>query len=129
MQLLKKSFLFIGLVLAAFIAYSQDPTIRNIGNRIQQMGGSFGQRGMIGGETDSLRHRNKLEDSITISYRYLDSTQNYKLDSSILDFTKRFPAPATNIYLGNIGNASRSLLFAPMLHSGFDHEDASLLRG
>lgn len=120
MQLLKKSFLFIGLVLAAFIAYSQDPTIRNIGNRIQQMGGSFGQRGMIGGETDSLRHRNKLEDSITISYRYLDSTQNYKLDSSILDFTKRFPAPATNIYLGNIGNASRSLLFAPMLHSGFD---------
>ena len=120
MQPFKKSLLLTCLLLAALVSFCQDPTIRNIGNRIQQMGGSFGQRRMMGGETDSLRHRNKLEDSITISYRYLDSTQNYKLDSSIIDFTKRFPAPATNIYLGNIGNASRSLLFAPVLHSGFD---------
>lgn len=61
-----------------------------------------------------------MEDSITISFRYPDSTRNYKLDSSIGDFARRFPIPATNIYLGNLGNASRSLLFSPKLTSGFD---------
>ena len=94
--------------------------MQNIGGKLKQLGGSFGQRSMMGGETDSLRHRNKLEDSITITYRYLDSTVNYKLDSSIIDFTKKFPAPPTHVYLGNIGNASRSLLFSPVLSSGFD---------
>jgi hypothetical protein len=72
------------------------------------------------GQKDSLHHRNKLEDSITISFRYLDSARSYKLDSSIGDFTHRFPMPATNIYLGNIGTASRSLLFSPNFAAGFD---------
>jgi len=67
-----------------------------------------------------LKHRDNSEDSITISFRYLDSTRNYKLDSSIDDFSRRFPMPATNIYLGNIGNASKSLLFSPEFTSGFD---------
>lgn len=67
-----------------------------------------------------MKHRDNSEDSITISFRYLDSTRNYKLDSSIDDFSRRFPMPATNIYLGNIGNASKSLLFSPEFTSGFD---------
>jgi len=73
-----------------------------------------------GGTTDSLTHRSGLEDSITISFRYLDSTQSYKLDSSILDFTRRFPIPANNIYLGNLGTASQSILFSPNFNAGFD---------
>ncbi len=87
------------------------------------MGGGGGGRSPIGGgggEADSLRHRSGLEDSITISFRYLDSTQTYKLDSSIGDFTRRFPIPASNIYLGNLGTASKSLLFSPNLSAGFD---------
>lgn len=70
--------------------------------------------------SDSIQHRDKNEDSITISYRYLDSTHTYKLDSSIGDFSRRFPLPATNINLGNAGNASRSLLFSPKFSAGFD---------
>lgn len=73
-----------------------------------------------GSETDSLRRRDRNEDSITIRYRYLDSTQNFKLDSSISDFSLRFPIPATSIYLGNIGTASRSLLFSPIMQPGWD---------
>ncbi len=86
-------------------------------NRVSQMGGSL--RGGSG-TNDSLKHRNKNEDSITISFRYLDSTRSYKLDSSVGDFSKRFPIPATNIFLGNTGTASRSLLFSPILKAGFD---------
>ena len=73
-----------------------------------------------GAETDSLRRRDKNEDSITIRFRYLDSTRNFKLDSSIADFSLRFPIPATNIYLGNTGAASRSLLFSPIMTPGWD---------
>ena len=91
----------------------------NFGNRIQQRVG--GLRGGSGsGGTDSIQRRNKHEDSITISYRYLDSTRNYLLDSSITDFTRRYPVPPTHIYLGNTGLATKSLLFSPVLTAGFD---------
>src|SRR5436190_12186289 len=79
-----------------------------------------GMRSLKAGGADSLRHRSRSEDSITISYRYLDSSRHYRLDSSINDFTLRFPTPATNIYLGNLGNASRSILFSPSMKPGWD---------
>ena len=96
-------------------ATAQRDIIRGLGRRVQGAG-----QGRSGQGNDSIHHRTNLEDSITISFRYLDSTRSYKLDSSISDFSKRYPIPATNIYLGNIGNASRSLLFSPNLISGFD---------
>jgi hypothetical protein len=76
----------------------------------------------IGGTAsmDSLQRRDKFADSITITFRYLDSTRNYRFDSSVNDFTKRYPVPATHIYLGNTGNASRSLLFSPSFNTGWD---------
>lgn len=108
--------MFIGFLLISEIAFSQNP-MQKFGNRF---GGGGGRQTNGSGENDSLQHRSGLEDSITISFRYLDSTQLYKLDSSISDFTRRFPIPATNIYLSNTGSASRSLLFSPNLSSGFD---------
>lgn len=42
------------------------------------------------------------------------------MDSSVNDFTRRYPVPATHIYLGNTGTASRSLLFSPVINAGFD---------
>jgi hypothetical protein len=101
------------------MAKAQEPVIRRMGERIKQVGG-MGRRSGGLGQTDSLRHRNNLEDSITISFRYLDSARTYKLDSSIGDFTRRFPIPATTIYLGNLGNAYRSILFSPNFSAGFD---------
>ncbi len=73
-----------------------------------------------GGGSDSLKRRDRNEDSITVRFRYLDSTRNYLLDSTITDFTRRFPIPATNIFLGNTGTASRSILFSPLLKPGWD---------
>jgi len=117
-DLVKKfTYLFItALLLCSVFGLAQDPTLQNIGNRIRQIGGG----GRSGGGTDSLKQRNKNEDSITIYYRYLDSAGTYKLDSSVGDFTLRFPLPATHIMLGNLGNASRSLLFSPVMSAGFN---------
>ncbi|MBS1578723.1 MAG: hypothetical protein JST29_03655 [Bacteroidetes bacterium] len=69
---------------------------------------------------DSLQHRDKYADSITIFYRYYDSTRNRILDSSINDFTARFPQPYWVNNLGNLGTATHSMIFSPILKSGWD---------
>lgn len=103
-------------------ALAQEPTPANIGGRVQDRLGNLRRPagGQGTGTADSLQRRNKHEDSITITFRYLDSTRNYLLDSSVNDFTRRYPVPATHIYLGNTGTASRSLLFSPVMNAGFD---------
>jgi hypothetical protein len=88
-------------------------------DRIRGMGGALGSGGGKGG--DSVAHRTGLEDSITIHFRFLDSSRLRGFDSTIYDFTKKVPMPWYNIHLGNFGNASRSLLFTPIMQSGWDH--------
>ena len=90
-----------------------------ISNRIRSAGGGIG-RGNSGGTKDSLRHRTGLEDSITINFRYLDSSRYQKFDSTINDFTRKFLIPANYLYLGNTGSAAKSLLFSPLMKAGFD---------
>ncbi len=96
---------------------AQDPGIRRVTDRFKQIGGGINSGS---GGSDSLGKRNKHEDSVTISFRYLDSVRQYKLDSSISDFTRRFPVPGTFINLGNVGTAARSVLFSPNFSAGFD---------
>ena len=74
-----------------------------------------------GGGSDSLQHRDKYEDSITIYYQLPFSVQRNRIDSSIIDFNKRFPIPAHHSFLGNVGTATRSILFDPTMRSGWDH--------
>ncbi|MDB5249949.1 MAG: hypothetical protein JWQ40_4343 [Segetibacter sp.] len=69
---------------------------------------------------DSLKHRDNNNDSITIYYRFFDSTRTRNLDTTVTDFLTRFPIPAHYVTLGNFGTAARSLLFNPNLKPGFD---------
>lgn len=71
-----------------------------------------------GGGNDSLVHRK--EDTITINFRYLDSSRLQHFDSSIYDLGRKIPRPATWINLGNMGAAARNLVFAPRMLSGWD---------
>ncbi len=93
-------------------AFAQNP-LRRLPGMSGMGGGGKGQ--------DSLKHRDNLEDSITIRFRYLDSSRLQKFDSSILDFRAKYPVPADFTNLGNTGTAARSLAFAPRLESGWDH--------
>lgn len=111
------TYLFItAFFLLALQTNAQEKIFRNV----PRVGQNIGRMNTSGTTSDSLRHRDRNEDSITIYYRYLDSSQHYRMDSSINDFTARFPIPATNIYLGNLGTASRSILFSPGLKPGWD---------
>lgn len=69
---------------------------------------------------DSLKRRDPSEDSITIYYRFFDSTRIRYLDTTINDFSKRFPLPYHVVHNGNLGNAARSYLFSPPMKAGFD---------
>lgn len=85
------------------------------------MGGGRGGGGSSGPFKDSLLHRTGFEDSATIAFRYLDTARFYFIDSSVNDFSRRWPVPWTSIFLGNTGSASRSLLFSPNMKPGWDH--------
>jgi hypothetical protein len=84
----------------------------NVGGRSSGAAGPF---------KDSLVHRTGLEDSASIIYRFMDEERFYFQDSSVHDFTKRWPVPWSHIFLGNTGSASRSLLFSPLMQGGWDH--------
>ncbi len=72
------------------------------------------------GKGDSIARRTGLEDSITINYRFLDSSRLRKFDSTLYDYTMRYPIAWHEVNLGNTGTATRSLIFNPMGRSGFD---------
>lgn len=82
--------------------------------------GNFGNSG--GGKKDSIgfEHRNDAKDSISISFRYLDSIRGIRLDTSINDFYKYFTVPYSLQYLGNTGAAGYSLIFLPVTKTGMD---------
>ncbi len=69
---------------------------------------------------DSLEQRDNNEDSITIYYRMFDSSRIRFLDSSINDYTLRFPLPASYFFLNHPGNAARSVIFQPNTAPGYD---------
>ncbi len=67
-----------------------------------------------------FKRRDDLKDSISIYYKLYDSTRVLYLDSTINDFSRRYPVPADYVSLGNFGTAARSLLFKPNLKPGWD---------
>lgn len=69
---------------------------------------------------DSLQRRDRNADSITIFYKFFDSSRLRTLDSSINDFTTRFPLPYYYHTLGNYSTASQSFFFNPVMKPGFD---------
>jgi hypothetical protein len=115
-----KCFFLLVFVLASVVSLAQKPRIlQSVESKVGGINAGTGGVGGPGGN-DSLKARNKYEDSVTVTVYYLDSSRGYRLDTVINDFTRRYPIPATHIYLGNTGVATRSILFAPRLVSGFD---------
>ncbi len=108
----KITFVFALILLLSAHLFSQD--LNQLRNRMSGSGPS-GK-----GKKDSLVHRDPNADSITISYRFFDSSRIRTLDSSINDWYTRFPVPPTYNYLGNFGSAAHSLLFNLNMEPGFD---------
>ncbi len=87
-----------------------------LGNRSNQGTQSSQQKG----DTLGFKHRDDLADSITISFKYLDSLKSQTLDSSLDDFDKYYTVHANYVSLGNNGSAAFPVLFTPILKAGWD---------
>lgn len=123
-KFIQKLALSIVLMAVAAAVHSQVPGIlkRRPGSTNPQSNTTTpNQRGQ-GKKTDTLgfKHRDDLADSITISFRYLDSLKSDKLDSSVSDFNKIYSVPADYVTLGNNGTAGFPVLFTPLLKAGWD---------
>lgn len=85
---------------------------------LQGMGQGGGGKG---GKKDSLKHRTGLEDTLTLSFRYMDSTHIYKLDSTVADIDRFYPLPSYYSSLGgNVGSAAKSIIYNPNMKAGWD---------
>lgn len=130
---MKKILLFIVMACCISAAYSQVPIpeggiFKGRGKRANTNGEKNNSRGSDttksrnNNKLDTLgfEHRDDLKDSITISYRYLDSTLRHPIDSSINDWDKYYSVPSDYQYLGNNGAAAFPLVYKPFAKAGWD---------
>jgi hypothetical protein len=94
-------------------------------SRLPKIGSSSGQNNKDtskSGKDDALgfEHRDDKKDSISLSYKFLDSIRVNRLDSAVNDFDKYFSLPAAYQYLGNHGAAAYNLIYTPNLKPGWD---------
>ncbi len=110
------------LVTAWCMALAQEPVLKGL-SRFGGTGSSSNKSDTSKSEKDKtlgFEHRDDKKDSINISYHFIDSVRNVRLDSSINDFDKYFPVPSSYQYLGNNGAAAYSLIYKPNTRPGFD---------
>ncbi|MBS1918390.1 MAG: hypothetical protein JST87_19145 [Bacteroidetes bacterium] len=101
---------------ACLLATAIHLSAQNPMSRFQSLGKGSGSKS----KDTLLQHRTNAEDSITIHFRYLDSSRLQQLDSSVFDFYKKIPVPWNYIDLGNFGTAAKNLIFSPNMKSGWD---------
>lgn len=101
------------LVLFSLPAVAQLPG--RLGN-LRNFGG--GARG--GGDSLKFEKRDPFADSVSIRFKYLDTVRSYTFDSSLIDFYDRIPLKPEYTWLGNNGNAAKSLFFNPIMRPGWD---------
>ena len=115
---MKQTIAFIIFVFCFQVAHAQEPdVIKQIGGRIKNIGGAASGGGK---DTIGFVHRDDRKDSISITYKYLDSIRSIPFDSSINDFDKYFSIPSSYLYLGNNGAAAYSLIYKPNAKPGWD---------
>jgi hypothetical protein len=93
---------------------------RDVLGKLKGRMGNIGRPSTGSDSTKGFVQRNDLADSITISFRFLDSLKSNRLDSSLQDFSRFYSVPANHITLGNNGSASYPVLFTPILKAGWD---------
>jgi hypothetical protein len=104
---LNAGFIILAILLSSYSSFGQRPRriLEGAKERITNITSS--QQG--GTQTDTtigFKRRNDLADSITISYRFLDSLRIFRLDSSLNDFNRYYSVPPYYVTLGNNGGAA-----------------------
>lgn len=102
----------------AFPVFAQMPRSLNSNSFTSGAGNTAGKSNDK--KRDSLQHRDPFADSLTIYYRYFDSTRSRKIDSSINDYYSRLPMGPSYHTLGTYGAPAQSYFFNPVMKAGWD---------
>lgn len=115
---MKQIFALTALIAFYQLAYAQEPQLLNkIGDRVRSFGGAGRSSGA---DTIGFVHRDDKKDSISITFKYIDSIRSNNFDSSINDFDRYFSVPSVYQYLGNNGAAAYPLVYRPYNKPGWD---------
>ena len=123
-KLHKYSIRFVGAVIVCCLFIVAPSTLRaQINNlpsniRLDNQGRPIGPKS--GASSDTLRRRDRNEDSITIYYRMFDSSRVRFMDSSVSNFYLRFGLPLDYLYLNQYSGAAKSVIFNPNTQPGYD---------
>lgn len=124
---MKKTGFAILFLLVCSVSFAQIERIRQRANTVKPVTGTTANTNAQatpgqGNRKDSIgfEHRDDSKDSITLSYRYLDSTRRSTLDSGVNDFDRYYPVPTAWQYLGNNGAAAFPLIYQSFSKPGFD---------
>ena len=119
---MKHFFILLVMVFVLGNCFAQEPVF----NKLPKFGGTTtGQNKTDTGKSAKdnamgFEHRDDKKDSMSLSYKYLDSIRSNRMDSSINDFDKYFSIPASWQNLGNHGAAAYPIIYAPNLKPGWD---------
>lgn len=125
-RLLRYTIFSLILQLACTVAQAQMPVIRpggRPGTNFPTTGSNPGESRGAASDTsgrEGVERRDYSDDSLNVRVYTFNMVRPTILDTNIRDYTSRFPIPATHLYLGNNGSATRSLLFQTPARTGWD---------
>lgn len=96
------------------LVFAQDLEIIRRAGAIGKSVGAGSQR------QDTIAFEHRKDDTLFLSYRYLDSTRRSTLDSSINDFDHYYSVPSYWQNLGNNGAAATALIYNSFAKPGWD---------
>lgn len=109
------------ILLIALMGIAVPALSQRLPGRLGNMGGFGGRGGGGGGDSLKFEHRDPFSDSVSIRFKFLDSVRSFTFDSSLIDYYIKVPLKSEYVWLGNNGNAAKSLIFNPNTKPGWDH--------
>ncbi len=122
---MKHFFLIHCLLMLATLCMGQNEGATGVGGNTRPNLRANAPRGGVPGgsgsrDTIGFVRRDDAKDSVSYTFRYLDSIRYLKPDTNFNDFSRYYPLPWTAQYLGNSGAAAYSLLFSANTKTGTD---------
>src|SRR5438477_8152022 len=95
----KQCIIVISLLILSVVSYAQNDLFNKARGRLGGIGSSRSGANTKSGSDSTMgfEHRDDAADSISISYRFMDSLKADRIDSSLYDFNRFFSVPANYI--------------------------------
>jgi len=112
---------FLAVLISSFVctvSLAQNDIFNKLSQRVTTVSGQTSGAG--GKDTIGFVHRDDRKDSISITYKYIDSVRSIQMDSTLNDFDRYFSLPSGYQAMGNNGAAAYPFIYKPFAKPGWD---------